>query len=161
MSVLVSNRKLSRLEVITYSDEVHKLIIDLMQRSFGVKDVDQFVRVRYAYGKEDKEDFAKYRYLMHCFKVQLNKYGDNLTANLRAANKIHPICMTEYEQRRLYQNSALVNCDQIKMELQKVADIFNVDINRFAPLVKAVNRETDLIKKWRLSDNKIKSRLQG
>lgn len=161
MSVIVSNRKLSRLEVITYSVEVHKLIVDLMQRSFGVRDVDQFVRVRYAYGKEDKEDFGKYRYLMHCFKVQLNKYGDNLTANVRAANSIHPTRMAEYDQRRLYQDSAIVNCEQIKMELQKVADIFNVDINRFAPLVKAVNRETDLIKKWRQSDNKIKSRLQG
>ena len=51
MSVLVSDRKESKFEAITYSIELHDMLIDLMQRSFGVKDLDHFVRVRYAYGK--------------------------------------------------------------------------------------------------------------
>ena len=63
MSVLVSNRKESRFEAIAYSLELHDMLIDLMQRGFGVKDINHFVRMRYAYGKDDKEDFAKYRYL--------------------------------------------------------------------------------------------------
>lgn len=63
MSVLVSDRKESKFEAITYSIELHDMLIDLMQRSFGVKDLDHFVRVRYAYGKDETEDFAKYRYL--------------------------------------------------------------------------------------------------
>ena len=62
MSVLVSDRKESKFEAITYSIELHDMLIDLMQRSFGVKDLDHFVRVRYAYGKDETEDFAKYRY---------------------------------------------------------------------------------------------------
>lgn len=159
MSVHVVDRRQSKLEVETYSIEIHKMLIELMQRGFGVKNVDDIVRKRYAYGKDDKEDFAKYRHLMHSFKVQINKLADSLTANVRAANSIHPTSMPEYHQRRSYQNSAIVNCEQIKMELQKVVEIFDVDINYFGPHIKAVNREIDLIKKWRQSDNKIKSYL--
>lgn len=161
MSVLVSDRKLSRLEVLTYSIEIHNMLIELMQRSFGVKDVNHFVRLRYAYGKDDKEDFSKYRHLMYCFKMKINDLADSLTANIRAANSINPMSMYEYHQRRSYQNAAIANCDQIKMELQKVVEVFNVDINLFCPHINAVNREIGLIKKWRQSDNKIKLRLTG
>lgn len=51
MSVLVSDRTESKFEAITYSIELHDMLIDLMQRSFGVKDLDQLVRIRYAHGK--------------------------------------------------------------------------------------------------------------
>lgn len=160
MSVLVSDRKPSKLEVETFSIEIRKMLIELMQRSFGIKDLDNFVRVRYAYGKDDKEDFSKYRYLMHNFKVRVDNLADSLTANIKAANTIHPIFWSEYYQRRSYQNAALANCKQILMELQKVVEIFEVDINKFGPHTKAINREIELIKKWRQSDNQIKSRLK-
>lgn len=62
MSVLVSGRSESKFEAITYSIELHDMLIDLMQRSFGVKDLDHFVRVRYAYGKDPTEDFSRYLY---------------------------------------------------------------------------------------------------
>lgn len=68
MSVLVKDRKESKFEAITFSIELHNMLIELIQRSFGVKDLDNFVRLRYAYGKDDKEDFSKYRHLMHNFK---------------------------------------------------------------------------------------------
>ena len=51
MSVLVSKRNESRFEAITYSVELHNMLIELMQHSFGIKDLDHFVRIRYAYGK--------------------------------------------------------------------------------------------------------------
>ena len=61
MSVLVSDRTESKFEAITYSIELHDMLIDLMQRSFGVKDLDQLVRIRYAHGKDATEDFSRYR----------------------------------------------------------------------------------------------------
>lgn len=51
MSVLVSNRRESRFEVIVFSLELHQMLIEFMQRDFGVRDLDQLVRVRYAKGK--------------------------------------------------------------------------------------------------------------
>lgn len=113
-----------KIEVLTFSIEIHKMLIELMQRSFGVRNVDSFVRIRYAYGKDDKEDFSKYRMLMYNFKVSINSFADSLTANLRAANTIYPQSLPEYYQCRSYQNSAIINGEQIKMELQKVVEVF-------------------------------------
>lgn len=161
MSVLVSNRKESKFEVITYSLELHDMLIDLMQRGFGIKDINHFVRMRYAYGKDDKENFAKYRYLMQNFKTRIDQLASLLTSNIRAANSIYPTSMHEYEQRRDYQNNAIVNCEQLIKELQRVVEIFEVDINIYGKYVAAINREIGLIKKWRQYDNKIKSYLQG
>lgn len=161
MSVLVSDRKESKFEAVVYSLELHDMLIDLMQRNFGIKDIDQFVRVRYAYGRDTREDFEKYRYLMYNFKKRIDQLASMLTGNVMAANSTYPTTMHEYERRRDYQNSALVNCEQLIMELQRVVETFNVDINVYGRYVKAINRETGLIKKWRQKDNKFKSYLQG
>ena len=98
---------------------------------------------------------------MYDFKNKINDIADRMTANIKAANTIHPLSWSEYHQRRSYQNAALANCKQLLMELQKVVEIFEVDINKFSQHTKAINREIDLIKRWRQRDNKIKSRLQG
>ncbi len=161
MSVLVSDRKESKFEAITYSTELHDMLIDFMQRGFGIKDLDHFVRVRYAYGKDEVEDFSKYRYLMNNFKTRIDQLASQLTSNVRAANSTYPTSMREYEQRRSYQNNAIVNCEQIIKELQRVVEIFEVDVNTYGRYVKAIDREIGLIKKWRQRDNKIKSYLQG
>ena len=112
MSVLVSDRTESKFEAITYSIELHDMLIDFMQRSFGVKDLDQLVRVRYAHGKDATEDFSRYRYLMLNYKNRIDQLASMLTSNVRAANSIYPTTLHEYEQRRDYQNTAIVNiCD--------------------------------------------------
>lgn len=161
MSVIVSERKESKFEAITYAIELHDMLIDLMQRSFGIKDLDRFVRHRYAYGKDDKEDFSKYRYLTLNYKKRIDNLASLLTSNVRAANSTYPTSMHEYEQRRDYQNSAIVNCEQLIKELQRVVEIFEVDINIYGRYINAIDREIGLIKKWRQRDNKIKSYLQG
>lgn len=161
MSVLASKRKESKFEVITFSKDLHDMLREFMQRNFGVKDLDQFVRVRYAYGKDDVEDFEKYRYLMHTHKREIDRLATLMTSNLRAANSNYPVNMREYEYRRLSQEVAILNCEQILKELQQVVETFEVDLNVYDRYVEAIDREIGLIKKWRQSDNKIKARLQG
>ena len=161
MSVLASKRRESKFEAVTYSIELHDMLLDLILRNFGVKDLDHLVRVRYAYGKDEMEDFAKYRYLMANFKTRIEQLASQLTSNVRGANSTYPTTMREYEQRRDYQNDALVNCEQLIKELQRVVEIFEVDLNTYGRYVKAIDREIGLIKKWRQRDNKIKSYLQG
>lgn len=46
-------------------------------------------------------------------------------------------------------------------ELQRTIDIFEVDVNAYEPYVKDINREIELIKKWRQKDNQIKTHLKG
>lgn len=107
MSVLVSDRKESKFEAITYSIELHDMLIDFMQRNFGVKDLDHFVRVRYAYGDDETENFAKYRYLMTNFKNRIDLLASQLTNNIRAANSTYPTSMLEYEQREATRTTLL------------------------------------------------------
>lgn len=161
MSVLVCDRKESKFEAIIFSEELHNMLTELMQRSFGIKDLDSFVRMRYAYGKDDKEDFTKYRYLMHNAKQRVDRIASVLTSNVRAANSIYPTSIREYEKRREYQNDAIANCEQLLRELQHVVEVFEVDVNLYGRYVQAIDREIGLIKKWRQRDNKIKSYLQG
>lgn len=160
MSVLVSKRTESKFEAIIHSVELHDMLIDLIQRNFGVRDIEQFVRTSFAYSVEEDE-YAKHRYLMHNFKSRVDQLASQLTSNVRAANSLYPTSMAEYERRREYQNNAIVNCEQLIKELQRVVEIFDVDINLYSRYVKAIDREIDLIKKWRQRDNKIKSHLQG
>ena len=65
MSVLVSDRKESKFEAITFSVELHNMLIEFMQRNFGVKDLDHFVRMRFAYGKD--------QYIIQIIKSNLEK----------------------------------------------------------------------------------------
>lgn len=160
MSVLASRRKESKFEAITHSIELHNMLMELMQSGFGIKDLDHYVRIRYAYGKDKTENFARYRYLMTNYKSRIDMLAAQLTNNVRAANSIYPTSMHEYEMRRDYQNYAIINCEQLVKELQRVVEIFEVDVNIYERYTKAIDREIGLIKKWRQRDNKFKSYLQ-
>lgn len=161
MSVLVSDRKESKFEAITYSVELRCLLIELMQRGFGIKDINAVARRRYVFGKDDMENPTKYIYLIQSFKNRIDKISSLITNNVRAANSIYPTSLAEYEQRRSYQNIAIANCEQIISELQQVVEIFEVDVNIYDKYIQAIDREIGLIKKWRQRDNKTKSFLQG
>lgn len=163
MSVLKSKRKESKFEVVVYASRVHDMLIDFMQRNFGIKDFNLYVETKYAYGDDDFENYSKYRFLLYNFKNRIDQMASMMTSNIRAANSNYPQSLHEYEVRRDYQNSAIVNCEQIKKELQRVIEVFGefdkfgVDINEFSPYVKAIDREIGLIKKWRQRDKKMKS----
>lgn len=161
MSVLVSNRKESKFEVIVFSLELHQMLIEFMQRDFGVRDLDQLVRVRYANGKDETENFARYRYFMQRSKDRVDQEAALITSNLRGANSIYPKTLHECECRRDYQNNAIAHCEILIKELQHVVEIFEVDLNTYGRYVKAIDREIGLIKKWRQRDNKIESRIKG
>lgn len=157
MSVLVSDRTESKFEAITFSIELHDMLIEFMQSGFGVKDLDHYVRVRYAYGKDRTEDFSKYRYMMQNYKNRVDQLAALITSNVRAANTIYPTNLHECEIRRDYQNTAIINCEQLLKELQRIVEIFEVDINLYSRYIKAIDREIVLIKKWRQRDKKIES----
>lgn len=45
--------------------------------------------------------------------------------------------------------------------IQRIVEIFEVDVNLYSRYVKAIDREIGLIKKWRQRDNRIRSQLKG
>lgn len=151
MSVLLGDRKESKFEAITYSIELHDMLILLMQRGFGVKDVDSFVRKKYAYGEISEENFAKYRELMRSFKSKINQCASLITSNVRAANTIYPRTMHEYETRRDYQNvqafkSAIASSDilcAMRFYFQKLGNILSMITAHLSRGAEFHNREND------------------
>lgn len=161
MSVLVSKRRLSKYESITFSEEIHDMMIDLAQRNFGIKDVDQIVRSKYAHGRIKNEDFDYYRTLLNTYKSRVEQTSSLLTANLRAAHSIYPTSMEEYHRKRNFHDNGIANCNQLKLALQQVVEIFDVDVNLYARHIKAIDREIDLIKDWRQRCNVEKRYVKG
>jgi hypothetical protein len=160
MSVIASKRKESKLEAIIYAKELHNMLIDFMLRDFGVKNLEHMVQLRYAYGKDETENYSKYSYLMINYKKRIDKLTNSLVNNVRAANALYPTSMHEYEIRRDYQNVAIANCEQLMNELQLIVETFDVDVNLYSRYTKAINREIGLIKSWRQHDNRFKSQIQ-
>lgn len=159
MSVIVSKRKESRFEVLVQATELHDMFLELMQRSFGVKNIQQLVRKKYLFSKEQSEQYSYYRMVMYQSKERIDHLCRLLISNVRAANTIYARSTSEFEKRREYQNDAIVNCEQLKSELMRVVTIFEVDINLYSRYVSAIRREIELIKNWRQKDNKQKINL--
>lgn len=157
MSVLKARRQESKLEVLVSAEELHKMLIDLIQRDFGLKNPTNFFRKRYERGDSQDVAAAKYMFFMHESRKRIDNTAALLTANLRAANSIYPKNLHELETRRDYQNLAIGNCYQIINELQHVVEIFDVDLNIYDRYIQAINREIGLIKRWRQRDNNLKS----
>ena len=80
-------------------------------------------------------------------------------ANITAANSIYPVCMAEWEERRLYQDRAIGNCEILFQEMAYALSILPVDVDKYMRYVDIIQRQIALLKGWRKSDNKLKARL--
>lgn len=77
----------------------------------------------------------------------------DLIANITSANSIYAVHDFEFDLRREFQDKAIINCYQLYQELQYVAESFKIDINKLIPILESIEREVDLLKGWRQSDN--------
>lgn len=157
MSVLVSDRKESQFEVIVHADELRNMMIELAHRRFGIKDLEHLVRVQYAYGKLKSEDIEYYLAVLNCAKRNIMNIAALMTNYVRAANSVYPVTEEDWQKRRDFQNSALVNCELLVKELQHIVTLFNVDVNIYGRYITAIDREIHLIKRWRQKDGQIMS----
>ena len=132
MSVLVSKRRESKLEVLVHAIRLQQELTKLIQRNFGIRDIHRIVRRKYAFGKEKTENYEKYICLMVKYKDQVNRIATELNINLRSANSIYPTNIEEVNLRRKYQTTAICNCEQLICLLHLVVDIFEVDLNIYS-----------------------------
>ena len=84
-----------------------------------------------------------------------------LILHITKANTIYVQNMHEYEMRRGYQTEAISDCYCIYQELQYIAAVFDIDLNYLIPILEDIEKEIDLLKGWRQSDNKRKPRGNG
>ena len=133
---------------------VNKVIRDISMEDKHVID-EIFAK----YGKSPNKEFqSEYpSWFVEYEREVIVKILQDIIGNITSANSIFPsddFLKEEYGLRRKYQDMAITECYRLYQELQYIADCFNTDLNRFVPFLEAVEKEIDLLKGWRQSDNK-------
>lgn len=159
MSVIKADRKESRIEAIVFADKLHDILVELMRNNFGIGDIRYAVRKRYAPDVAGEDSIDWYLSLLRTAKDELDRNAYLLSNDVRCAYSIYPTDMDEYRKRREHQDYAIARCAQMLRDLGHIAEIFDVNLNLFEEGIKAINREKELIKKWRQRDNRFKSKL--
>ena len=144
MSVLASDRPVSKFEAVYHAHIMRDMFNQLVLRNFGIRDVGPIARRKYILGKDNIENRDKYECLLDEYRGAIVRFSASVVQDVSAANAIYP--------KKL---------ERIQPEIQSVVDTFDVDVNDYAQYSNAINREIDLIKRWRKSDNRFCKRFLG
>lgn len=145
MSVPKNKRKKSRFEVFHNVQQLQKELVLYLMNDFGIT---------------NHMNIGKAQFLDLKFRRVVNVCAD-IIGDIHRANDLYVTNLMEYEQRRLYQDKAIANCDVLKQELQSVIDIISgININKYKTSIELIDKEIVLIKAWRKSDIKLKKKLK-
>ncbi|WP_295355466.1 hypothetical protein [uncultured Succinivibrio sp.] len=169
MSVLKRFRTQAKLEFFTNAQKLRRDFFMLMARDFGIKkgvrtvefitkdmqpeDQQMFLAIVNKYGFT-RFDTEYPQWIIEKFRDSLWQLTRELLLNLTAANSIYAFDFREAQERRLFQDKAIGNCEQILKELEFIIDVFPVATKKYTPYIQLVEKEISLIKGWRKSDNK-------
>jgi len=172
MSVVKRKRKESQFEVFHHFYKVRKEMTDLLLRDFGYsskKSEEYLVKIfggrKYEELTEDEKKHHDYRNAKtkafeEWFIVdQRQAVMDSLRSiqeHLFVANSIYPYYKEELIERRIHQDRAIGQCNRLLQELQYGIETLPVDIGAYLRFAEGIEKEIELIKGWRKSDNKFK-----
>ena len=181
MAVLSNLRNLSEMEFYKNAIRMRKNLTNWLLRDFGTKrnprSVNQVIKdIEEADKKTIDEIFEKYNkspnhefqseypdwFVEHERKIIVELLQE-LVENITSANSIYPskdFLHEEYTERRKFQNQAICNCYTLYQELQYITDCFGTDLNKFIPFLDSIEREVDLLKGWRQSDNSRRKKIE-
>lgn len=179
MSVLKNLRNLSEMEFYKQAIEIRKSLTAWLLRDFGykknprtlkqvVKGIDEPDRktindIYEKYGFNPNKTFqTEYPEWFVDFERQvIMEILQELVANITSANSIFATRDFEFDLRRSYQDKAIICCFKLYQELQYIVSIFGTDLNKFVPMLDAVEREVELLKGWRRADNKTRKQYEA
>ena len=165
-------RDLSKMEFYKNAKRIRKNIDLWLIREFGIKKNPRSIRqVARDISEEEQsvinEIYAKYgvnpnkaynseypEWYLEDEKKLIKKYCNMLIFYIVQANKLHPNYDFEWEQRRKNQNDAIGVVQNLYVEIDHIKEMFDVSLKFTTDLMDALDREEDLIKGWRQSDNK-------
>lgn len=175
MSVLKSKRKPSQFEVFHHLNKLRKEITDLLLRDFGYNAIKSEKRLERRFGSrsyEELTDIEKQQYDRQKKKQdafdewfiesERNAIIDCLRSigeHVYTANSIYLTYPEELVERRIHQDLAIGQCYRLVQELQYAIETLPVDVNTYLRFGADIQKEIDLIKGWRKSDNKFKTAL--
>ena len=179
MSVLKNLQNLSDLEFYKCAEKLQDDITDFALRDFGLKrsprSVNQIIKgieeadqeaidgIFAKYGKKPNQGFgSEYpEWFVANRKEKLIGYTDTLIESIISANIIHPVTILECDTRRCLQNKAIGVCGNLYREFQYLKRHLTINLNWLAGTIALITREEKLLKGWRQSDNKIRSKIQN
>lgn len=177
MSVPKSERGQSGLEFYHTALNLRREIIALLLRDFGLKKkvrTTEILTQMYSIDPEDEKTLqailTKYQmddsvideyptWLVDEFRNTILLILRDLRLNIRMANSIYVTTKAEYEERRNHWNRAIGNCQQLLEEMQFVIETLPVNAEKYMRYVGMIEKEINLLKGVRKSDNKILGRL--
>ena len=170
MSVLVSKRKQSQFEVFHHLMKMRKEITDLLLRDFGFSThkMDKKLEHKFSgktyeeltdtdkatYDRFQKREEAFNEWFIEDERKAIIDCLRSITEHVYTANSIYPTCIEELTERRIQQDLALGQCFHLVQELQYAMETLPVDVNKYLPFGESIQKEINLIKAWRKSDNK-------
>jgi hypothetical protein len=174
MSVPKGKRKESEFEVFIHFYRMRKDITDLLLRDFGYKEKKQEKYIEKMFGGipyEEMNDVQKEHY--NKAKEKTEAFHDwyiveqretimrclrRINQHIFMANSIYPQYESELIERRIEQDRAIRECNVLIQELQYIINTLPVDVNKYVRFSDAIQREINLIKGRRKSDNKFKKK---
>lgn len=177
MSVLKSKRKPSQFEVFHHLTKLRQEITDLLLRDFGYSFEKAEKRLNHRFSNRTYEDLTDQEKIAYDKLRERNTAFDEwfikderqvivdclreITKEVYIANSIYPTCYEELVQRRLHQDEAIGQCYRLTQELQYAIETLPVDVNIFLRFGESIQKEVNLIKGWRKSDNKFKGAISN
>jgi len=151
-----NKRGLSRLEFYHNARRLRKELTALILRDFGIHSRGK--RFKEETGSQQPEGY--YDELVDEFSKNMRMLLRNMMLNITAGNTIYPTTHEELATRRMYQNGAIINCEQLLQEILYCEDVMPVKASVFIPYIEKIEFEIKLLKGWRKSNSKMAERIE-
>ena len=102
----------------------------------------------------------KNRVFLNARCMSLERLTDSLLYYIKIANSIYPICMAEWEERRVSIGKAIGSCYAILTNYQRIMMRLRVPDDKYTSDVRNLIRMINSLKAWRKSDNKLKAQFE-
>ena len=168
-----SKRSESKLEALHRAYALRKKITAELMATFGYsqKKLEAHVQKMTAYVQdpEEREKMSKaIREVQDSFdswfirreRDRVADFCQGITEHLRAANTIWPTNLSEYEERRIEIDRAIICCEKLQDKLQYIAETLPADKNKYMNIVLEIEAETTTLRALRKADNRFKKKIE-
>jgi hypothetical protein len=158
MSVVKNKRSLSRLEFYNNARKLRNDLTNFLLRDFGVKN-----KVYRSVEEDNKVVTTTEQYpqwLVDYYRKSIISILNSLMTNIVAANSVYPINLDEVNYRRILQDKAIANCEQLFQELVYLSDVLPISLIKVEPYAETIDFEITLLKAWRKTTNTIARRIE-
>lgn len=133
------------------SDNIVHIEGDLRTKSSNITDTSLIIQFQ----NDGVITLGQYKtWILNKYKELLWSQAQDLILFIRTANSINPICISEFYERRAYQNRALSTCFSLIGYLDQLVTVLGAKPKKYTQLIALLNEELRMLKKWRSSDYK-------